>query len=148
MNYFYLRYFHDNIFTDTYCYYDRENYSFEAFHISFFVSSFALPVVYSSLLSLKRIIIINVIQIGFTIIHWVSVRDGLTRKNCYSFGFCPNYLSPPPPNLDNLYNFFRPQNSWFESHFRTKILYYTIYILYITSQNNRFKFKLLAFWLK
>jgi len=28
----------------TYCYYDRENYSFEAFHISFFVSSFALPV--------------------------------------------------------------------------------------------------------
>jgi len=28
----------------TYCYYDRDNYSFEAFHISFFVSSFALPV--------------------------------------------------------------------------------------------------------
>ena len=38
----------------------------------------------------KIIIIINVIQIGLTIIHWVSVRDGLTRKNCYSFGFCPN----------------------------------------------------------
>ena len=43
-----------HIITDTYCYYDRENYSFEAFHISFFVSSFALPVVYTSLLPLKE----------------------------------------------------------------------------------------------
>ena len=29
---------------DSYCYYDRVNYSFKAFHISFFVTSFALPV--------------------------------------------------------------------------------------------------------
>ena len=39
----------------------------------------------------------------------LSIRDGLTRKNCCSFGFCPNYhppLLPHPPNLDNLYNFF------------------------------------------
>ena len=33
--------------------------------------------------------------------------EGFMKKcNCY-FGFCPNYLDPPPPpNLDNLYHFF------------------------------------------
>ena len=35
------------------------------------------------------------------------VRDGLPKKRSCSFGFCPNYLDPPPPpNLDNLYHFF------------------------------------------
>ena len=30
------------------------------------------------------------------------------EKTLLVFGFCPNYISPhlPPPNLDNLYNFF------------------------------------------
>ena len=30
------------------------------------------------------------------------------KKSSWSFGFCPNYLDPPPlpPNLDNLYHFF------------------------------------------
>ena len=37
-----------------------------------------------------------------------DIRDVLLRKNCSSFGFCPNYipLAPHPPNWDNLYNFF------------------------------------------
>ena len=46
--------------TDTYCYYDRENYSFEAFHISFFVSSFALPVNFTIIVVLSMVIIILV----------------------------------------------------------------------------------------
>ena len=33
------------------------------------------------------------------------IREGFTKKSCSSFRFCPNYL-PPPPNLDNMYNFF------------------------------------------
>ena len=33
-------------------------------------------------------------------------RDGVTKKSCCSFRFCPNCLPPPPPILDNLYNFF------------------------------------------
>ena len=28
------------------------------------------------------------------------------EKSWCSFGFCPNYLPPPSPNFDNLYNFF------------------------------------------
>ena len=41
----------------------------------------------------------------------VVLREGFTKKNCCSFGFCPNYLPPrpPPPNLDNLYHFFERQ---------------------------------------
>ena len=31
------------------------------------------------------------------------------KKSSCSFGFCPNYLNPPPPNLDNLYHFFERQ---------------------------------------
>ena len=42
-------------FTDWYCYYDRENYSFEAFHISFFVSSFALPVIFNTILNVINV---------------------------------------------------------------------------------------------
>ena len=34
------------------------------------------------------------------------VRKGFTKKSSCSFGFCPNYLDPPSPNLDNLYHFF------------------------------------------
>ena len=49
------------------------------------------------------------------------------EKNCCSFGFCPNYT--PPPNLDNLHNFFRRRNSGFERQFRTKNTIYTIYII-------------------
>ena len=35
----------------------------------------------------------------------ITLRDGFLRKKMLSFRFCPNYR-PPPPNLDNLYNFF------------------------------------------
>ena len=57
-----------------------------------------------------------------------ALRDILLRKYCFSFGFCPNYLPPPPPppNLDNLYNFFRRQNSRFESQFRTRNTIYVV----------------------
>ena len=36
----------------------------------------------------------------------ISLRDGFPKKSSCSFGFCPNSLDPPPPNLDNLYHFF------------------------------------------
>ena len=38
------------------------------------------------------------------VVEWEVVRESFTKKSCYSFGFCPNYL--PPAYLDNLYNFF------------------------------------------
>ena len=58
-----------------------------------------------------------------------DMRDVLLRKNCFSFGFCPNYipLAPLPPNLDNLYNFFRYRNSRFEKQFWTKDIICTTY---------------------
>ena len=64
------------------------------------------------------------------------------------FLICPNYLpQPPPPNLENLYDFFRRLNSRFESRFRTKntILYD---IIYIYNFKKSLRLKLLAFWRK
>ena len=39
----------------------------------------------------------------------INVWEGFLKKSSCSFGFCPNYLDPPPPNLDNLYHFFERQ---------------------------------------
>ena len=75
----------------------------------------------------KRIIIINVIQIGLTIIHWVSVRDGLTRKNCNSFGFCPNYH--PPPIWTTCTLFFRRQNQDLKVSLEIKLLYIVFLVI-------------------
>ena len=39
------------------------------------------------------------------------IREALLKKKMFSFGHCPNYLSPPPPpNLVNLYHFFCVKN--------------------------------------
>ena len=38
----------------------------------------------------------------------VCIREEVNRKKTFSFGHCPNYLTPPPdPNLGNLVLFFR-----------------------------------------
>ena len=52
------------------------------------------------------------------------------EKTAVLLEFVQIFLSPPPPpNVDNLYNFFRRQNSRFESQFRTKNTVYTSYII-------------------
>ena len=42
-------------------------------------------------------------------LNLTQIREALTKKKMFSFGHCPNYLSPPqpppPPNLGNLYHF-------------------------------------------
>ena len=45
----------------------------------------------------------------------VDVREGLNEKKTFSFGHCPNHLTPDP-NSGNLALFFGHQNSKFESH--------------------------------
>ena len=52
------------------------------------------------------------------------IRDGFPRKNCCSFGFCPNYTSPTLPTISTTCaTFFR---RW--SKFKIwKLLYITIY---------------------
>ena len=35
---------------------------------------------------------------------WEDIRDGIMRKNCCSFGFCPNYL--PSPQFGQLLQLF------------------------------------------
>ena len=55
------------------------------------------------------------------------------NKKMLSFGFCPNYL--PPPNLDNLYNFFL---TWEIQDLKVSL----------GLKMHSLKFKLLAFWKK
>ena len=80
------------------------------------------------------------------------LRESLLRKNCCSFGFCPNYL-PPPPNLDNLYHFFERQKRRLKLHSNdslSKILikrrHNTCFVCHVYNLKNSLKFKLLAFW--
>ena len=41
------------------------------------------------------------------VIKYICVREDLNRKKTFSFGHCPNPLTPPPdPNLGNLVLFF------------------------------------------
>ena len=49
----------------------------------------------------------------------LKIRDGILQM----FLWIMSKLPPPSPNLDNLYNFFRRQNSRSGIQFRTKILY-------------------------
>ena len=65
----------------------------------------------------------------------VDLREGILRKNCCSFGFCPYYLPPPlPPIWTTCTTFFRRRNSRFESQFRTRNTTYTIYIYFILKE--------------
>ena len=38
------------------------------------------------------------------VVEWEVVRESFTKKSCYSFGFCPNYL--PPPQFGGLVQLF------------------------------------------
>ena len=54
-----------------------------------------------------------------------SFREGLPKKSSCTFGFCPNYLDPPPSpplNLDNLYHFFERQKRRFNRHSKWLII--------------------------
>ena len=58
----------------------------------------------------------------------LALREGLNGKKNFSFGHCPNHLTPPPltPIRATCSFFFGSQNSRFESQFRTKNTIYTI----------------------
>ena len=43
----------------------------------------------------------------------VVIREHLLKKRMFSFGHCPNYLSPPHPISGNLYIFFRTSKPTF-----------------------------------
>ena len=43
---------------------------------------------------------------GFVVVYTTTKGQFPGKKSSCSFGFCQNYLDPPPPNLDNLYDFF------------------------------------------
>ena len=64
------------------------------------------------------------------------IREEIQWKKKFSFGHCPNYLTPPPmtPIWATWSSFFGRQNSRFESQFRTKkyYIYYMIYCIYAT----------------
>ena len=75
-----------------------------------------------------------------------TLRDGFTRKNCCSFGFCPNHLSPPPLSqfgpLVQLFSDVKIQDLKVSLELKYYI-YYAIYYIYTTYKNS-LKFKLLA----
>ena len=49
----------------------------------------------------------------------IIFRESLNGQKTFSFGHCPNHLTPPlDPNSGNLVLFFGRQNSRFESHLR------------------------------
>ena len=50
----------------------------------------------------------------------INLREDINRKKTFSFGHCPNHLTPPWPQFGQLGPFFGRQNSRFESHLRTK----------------------------
>ena len=51
------------------------------------------------------------------------------EKKTFSFGHCPNYLTPPmTPIRATWSSFFGSRNSRFESQFRTKNTIYTVYM--------------------
>ena len=68
-----------------------------------------------------------------------NLREGLTKKNCCSFGFCPNYL-PPSPQFGHLVQFFsnvKIQN--LKVSLGLKLLYIHDDILYIQPKKKQFK---------
>ena len=71
-----------------------------------------------------EVVSVNKMYMGW---HALSYKGRFHEENFCSFGFCPNYLSPPfPPIWSTCTTFFRRQNSRFESQFRTKSTIYTI----------------------
>ena len=53
-----------------------------------------------------------------------SVRDVLLRKNCFSFGFCPNYLPPPFPKFGQLVQLFQTSKFKIWKTLYVNIFYY------------------------
>ena len=74
-----------------------------------------------------------------------ALRDILLRKYCFSFGFCPNYLTlASPPKLDNLYNFF-PMSKfkiWKTVKDQNYYMYYMLY--YIYNLKKQFKVQIIS----
>ena len=64
---------------------------------------------------------------------WKSLgKVSWEKKNCCSFGFCPSYLPPSPPNLVNLNDFFSDvEIQDLKVSLGLKILYILNIILYI-----------------
>ena len=60
-----------------------------------------LPVIHGCLLTTCHLHLAPPWHAASICFSW-RLRDVLLRKNCCSFGFCPNYV--PPPNLDNAKN--------------------------------------------
>ena len=61
------------------------------------------------------------ITIVFTIIIIIIIREDIRRKKTFSFGHCPNHLTPPhDPNSGNLVLFFGRQKRRFSAYYRTK----------------------------
>ena len=59
-------------------------------------------------------------------------REGLLRKNCCSFGFCPNFLLPPSPPFGQLVQLFSDAKIQdLRVSLELKILYIQYNILYI-----------------
>ena len=69
--------------------------------------------------------------------QWIFIRqtflaallsEDINNEKTFSFGHCPNYLTPPPmtPIRATWSSFFGSRNSRFESQFRTKNTIYTI----------------------
>ena len=56
-----------------------------------------------------------------------KVREGIPKKSCCSFGFCPNYLPPLPPIWTTCTTFFRRRNSRFKSQFRAINTIYRVF---------------------
>ena len=59
---------------------------------------------------------------------FAQLREGILRKNCCSFGFCPNYLPLPSiwTTCTNCTSFFQCRHSRFDSQFRTKNTIYAL----------------------
>ena len=75
-----------------------------------------------------------------------DIREGILRRNCCSFGFCPKYLRPPHLNLDNLYNFFSDvEIQDLKVNLGLKILFilYLLYMLYIQPKT-QFKVQIIS----
>ena len=74
------------------------------------------------------------------------LREGILRKNCCSFGFCPNF--PPPPHFGQLVQLFSDvEIQDLKDSLGLKMLH-VYYRLFIDNLKNSLKFKLLVFWKK
>ena len=58
----------------------------------------------------------TIIQLKIIDIYYIMKKRRHQWKKTFSFGHCPNYLTPLTPIRATWYFFFRRQNSRFESH--------------------------------